>query len=106
MVQNDLEVVVQLADGAATLALRGDIDAYTGPSLTEYLDAAVAETDGNVTVNLANVAFVDSSGIAVLVGAAKRLRERGHELVVEEPAARVSKILEMTGVTKLLRVER
>jgi anti-sigma B factor antagonist len=106
LAETDLEVLVRVLNDDAVLALRGEVDAYTGPSLSEYLDAAVAETAGNVTLNLSQVSFVDSSGIAVLVAAAKKLRDRGKELVVEAPPAMVAKVLEITGVTKLVRIER
>ena len=104
MAVNQLEVEVRIASGRAVLDLLGDVDAYTGPRLTEYLNAAVGETEGDVHINLARVKFVDSSGIAVFVAAAKQLRERGNDLVVEAPPASVVKVLEMTGVTKLLKV--
>lgn len=104
MAVNQLEVEVRLSDGYAVLALQGDIDAYTGPSLTGYLEAAVRETQGDVHVNLSKVRFVDSSGIAVFVTAAKQLRERGNDLVVEAAPASIIKVLEMTGVTKLIRM--
>ena len=104
MAETDLEVVVRVLNGDAVLALRGEVDAYTGPNLSEYLDAAMAETSGNVTLNLSEVSFVDSSGIAVLVAAAKKLRERGKALVVEGPVPMVVKVLEITGVTKLVQV--
>jgi anti-sigma B factor antagonist len=98
--------VVRIAGGQPVVVARGDIDAYTGPKLAEHLNAALDESSGNVTLDLSDVAFVDSSGIAVFVAAAKRLRERGSDLVVESPPKMLTKLLEMTGVTKLVKVER
>jgi anti-sigma B factor antagonist len=105
MAVNQLEVEVRLSDGRAVLDLYGDVDAYTGPSLSGYLDAAVNENAGDVHLNLSKVKFVDSSGIAVFVAAAKRLRDRGNDLVVEATPPNVAKVLEMTGVTKLIRLD-
>ena len=106
MAHSRFEVTVRVDDGRTSLAVRGDVDAYTGPTLADYLDVAVTETTGAITVDLADVHFVDSSGIAVLVAAAKRLRDRDDELIVQSPPPIVRKVLEMTGVTKLLTVER
>jgi anti-sigma B factor antagonist len=106
MARTQLQVAVKHSNGRAVLALRGEVDAYTRSTLSDELDAAVAETHGNITLDLSAVSFVDSSGIAVLVGAAKRLRERGNDLILESPPAMVSKVLEMTGVSKLVRVQR
>jgi anti-sigma B factor antagonist len=104
--ESEFTVDVRTTDGHTVVAPRGDIDAYTGPSLTEHLDAALARAAGDVTLDLSDVQFVDSSGIAVFVVAAKKLRDREQSLVVVSPPAAVSKVLEMTGVTKLVRVER
>ena len=98
------EVDVRVAKGGTVLAVRGEIDAYTGATLTGYLDAAFAEGPGDVTLDLSKVKFVDSSGIAVFVAAAKKLRDRGNNLVVAAPPKPVAKVLEMTGVTKLVKV--
>ena len=101
----EFEVSLHVADGRALVAPRGDVDAYTGQSLAGQLDAALAETSGDVTVDLSGVPFLDSSGIAVLVAAAKKLRDRGSELVVQAPAAPVRKVLEITGVSSVVRVD-
>jgi anti-sigma B factor antagonist len=106
MAQTEFQVVVRVADGRAVLAPRGDIDAYTGPTLSEHLNAALAERKGDITLDLSGVAFVDSSGIGVFVAAAKKLRERGDALVLESAPSTVTKLLEMTGVTKLVKLER
>lgn len=103
---NSFEIELRMTDGRAVLDLHGDVDAYTGQRLTEYIDAAVTEHAGDVHLNLAKVRFVDSSGIAVFVAAAKRLRERGDQLVVRAPQASVAKIFEITGVDKLVKLER
>jgi stage II sporulation protein AA (anti-sigma F factor antagonist) len=106
MARTQLEVEVRQTNGRAWLALNGEVDAYTRATLSEKLDAAVAESRGDVTLDLSGVSFVDSSGIAVLVGAAKQLRERGNDLVLVSPPAMVKKVLEMTGVNRLVRLRR
>jgi anti-sigma B factor antagonist len=101
----EFQIAERVVDGTAVVAPQGDIDAYTGPRLAECLDSTVNATTGNITIDLAGVDFVDSSGIAVFVAAAKRLRERGDHLVVQSPTRSVTKLLEMTGVTKLVKLE-
>ena len=100
----EFTVSVQVADGRAFVAPRGDVDAYSGQNLAGHLDAAMQESSGDVVIDLSGVPFVDSSGIAVLVAAAKKLRDRGHALVVESPSTRVRRLLEITGVAKVVRV--
>jgi anti-anti-sigma factor len=99
------EIAVRGEAGDLTLAVRGEIDAYTGRALAQHLDTALATSPGDVRIDLTDVRFVDSSGLAVVVAAAKKLRDRGNELVVESPSRRVAKLFEMTGVTKLVKVQ-
>lgn len=106
MAQTEFEVEVRESGGRAVLAPRGDIDAYTGPTLAEHLNVALAGSKGDITLDLSAVSFVDSSGIGVFVAAAKKLRERGNELVIESAPSMVTKLMEMTGVTKLVKLER
>jgi anti-sigma B factor antagonist len=102
----NFEFAVRDGKGRATVVVRGDLDAYTGPRFSECLRGAVADAAGDVAIDMAEVSFVDSSGIAILVASAKQLRERGNVLVIQSPPRMVGKVLEMTGVTKLVKVER
>lgn len=101
-----LHVEVQTSHERAVLALRGDLDAYTRRELTDQLDAALSAATGNITLELSGVSFMDSSGLSAIVSAAKRLRERGDDLVLESPPPMITKVLEMTGVDKLVKVRR
>jgi anti-anti-sigma factor len=101
----NFEFAVREGNGRATMVLRGDLDAYTGQRFSECLQTTIAGTKGDVAMDMSDVSFVDSSGIAILVATAKSLRERGNNLVIQSPPPMLTKVLEMTGVTKLVRLE-
>jgi anti-anti-sigma factor len=50
------------------------------------------------------VEFIDSSGLGVLVGSLRRLREDGGDLVLRAASPAVTRILELTGLDGLLPV--
>jgi anti-anti-sigma factor len=52
-----------------------------------------------VLVGLERCAFIDSSGIAVILRAHSRMQEDGNRLVVYGPTAQVLRVLSMTGLT-------
>ena len=106
MGDTNFEFAIREGKGRLTLVLRGDLDAYTGPRFNQSLRSAVARTKGDVAMDMSDVTFVDSSGIAILVAVAKELRERGSQLVIQSPPQMVAKVLEMTGVNRLVRLER
>ena len=50
-------------------------------------------------VGLERCAFIDSSGIAVILRAHNRMQEEGNRLVVYAPTDQVLRVLSMTGLT-------
>ncbi|MDQ3384433.1 MAG: STAS domain-containing protein [Actinomycetota bacterium] len=83
--------------GATTeVRVRGEIDIATNP----MFDAAVASAgEAGVTLlemDLSEVTFMGSSGLAALLRAQRLLRERGARLVLVRPSRAVTDLLEMT----------
>lgn len=82
----------------------GEIDVRTAPGLRHALDRAVLDGAGDVVLDLADVAFLDSSGLGVILGRYRRM-PAGRSLVLRSPRAHVRSLLEIAGVTRLLTVE-
>lgn len=78
------------------ITLGGDVDLHTAPQLRERLSRAIDDGVSYLVVDLADVTFIDSMTLGVLLGASKRMRPRGGQLrlVVSEPSVR--KIFEIT----------
>jgi anti-anti-sigma factor len=85
---------------AAIVTVAGDIDIVTAPELRSALDGLAAEVD-DVTLELSDVGFLDSSGIAVLLDAAGRL----DRFVLRSPSTAVVRLVEATGLSGVLAVE-
>jgi anti-anti-sigma factor len=90
-------------DGTTRLKVAGEVDMATVAQLTDRLARIVADPFvRTVVVDFADVAFLGSSGIQALV-TAHRLAERGHvDLRVAHCRPIVLRVLEITGVDKLL----
>ena len=87
-----LEVEVIDRDGARILELSGEAEMATVEPLRAALAAATTEVDGPVLVDLRKVTFMDSSGLASLLNAQRRLTRAGRKLsliVSEGPVARI-----------------
>jgi anti-sigma B factor antagonist len=89
--------VERIDGGAAVVSPVGELDAYTAPELREQLHG-LAEEEGldPLVVDLSRVTFLDSTAIGVLVGALRRMRERGGELRLVEPRGTARRIFELT----------
>src|SRR5688572_18470673 len=86
-------------DGVLEVTLRGEIDYTNAAGVTEAIRGAVLrERPTSIRINMAEVSFLDSSGIAVLVKAMKSARETGADYLVSAPQPRVFEQLEMTGL--------
>jgi len=93
---------VDTSGEAAILRISGEIDISTAPQLRERLQ----ELDSrSVVVDLSAMTFIDSTGLGVLVGAFKRLREGGGDLVLRAPTRSTRKVLELTGLSQVVTIE-
>jgi anti-sigma B factor antagonist len=72
------------ADGTRTIAVIGELDLATAPTIERKL-AEVSDAHPNVHVDVTAVEFVDAAGLRVLVGAVSRARQLGRHLEVTRP---------------------
>ena len=90
------------ADPPVRVIARGEIDAATAPQLAESMDEAFARGTGAVALDFADITFVDSSGLRVIVALHRRAVDAGRSVVVVAASAAVRRIFEITGLTELL----
>jgi len=88
----------QSADGAAVV-VRGEVDMATAAKLRDVLNGLVDDGYTRIVLDCRGLAFLDSSGIGVLIAVRKRLGPQG-TLTLEAPPAHVRKVLELTGVSE------
>ena len=100
----DFDVTAESADGVATVSVRGEVDVYTAPQLRERLYSVVGDGATRVVLDLSAMTFIDSTGLGVVVGALKRLRESGGDLVLRSPSRSTRKVLEITGLTRIVEI--
>jgi len=88
------------------VAAGGELDLYTSERLREKLGDALARGGRRILVDLTGVSFMDSTALAVLVDAARALRSAGGQLVLVADDPRVTRVIEITGLGRVLRIER
>ena len=97
-----MEIAITVTGGAAELAVRGRLDSYWADHLDARLTEIVRDGNDRIRIDLAEVTFLSSAGIAVLVKFYKRLRDLGGTLAVARPSAPVRTVLQITRLTALL----
>jgi len=93
----DFDLVTrELGEGTFVVGLTGEVDLYTAPELKSELLRLVAEGPNRIVVDLSGATFVDSTTLGVLLGAVKRLRLIGGELVIVCADLNIRRILSIT----------
>jgi anti-anti-sigma factor len=92
---------VRSADGAVTVVLFGELDADGAVCLATCIDGLI-EACEPLVVDLADVTFIDSTGVAALLAARRRLLERGRSMHVSRTSPVVGRVLDVCGLTDLL----
>lgn len=82
----------------------GDLDVHTAPRLQEHLGPLTATAAVSLVIDLSAVGFVDSTGLGVMVGALKHVREVGGRLAVVVSAPRVLKVFTLTGLDAVIPI--
>jgi anti-sigma B factor antagonist len=99
-------LVVAISDdtGRSVVEVTGEVDLTTADNLSSSLDQAIDGGGGDVVVDLAGVVFLDSTGIAVLTRAWRRLEGTDRVLSVRHPADNVRRVLEICGLDRIIPI--
>ncbi|MEU6238763.1 STAS domain-containing protein [Kitasatospora sp. NPDC047058] len=89
-------------NGWTVVPLSGDLDDYAALEVRRLLDVLVDGGAVRMVVDLAAVGFVDSTGLNVLLGAARRVRAGHGVLRLAGAVPRVRDVLELSGVAAVL----
>ena len=88
---------------AGTVALIGEIDAYTEALARDALK--FASDSGDLRVDFSRVTFIDSSGLRVVLEVHQKLSREGRRLVLVDPTPSVTRLIRVAGLVSHLHVE-
>ena len=92
----DLVPAARTDGDALVMAVRGEIDLHNSPELrTELLDLLARHAPKRLVLNLAQVPYMDSSAIAVLVEALQKVRKAGGQVLLTDLQPRVKSLLDI-----------
>jgi len=100
----ELEVSTREVGDHTVIKLKGEVDIYTAPSLRETIVDCVEKGRYKIAVDLDEVDFLDSTGLGVLVGGLKRVKQHEGELSIICNQEKILRIFKITGLTKIFRM--
>jgi anti-sigma B factor antagonist len=96
-------LLVEVRDGIAVLAIRGEIDVASAAAFKSAIAEALAGNPRGLVLDLLKVDFLGSVGVRILLEAQERVGDDDHFAVVaRSPAA--GRILQLLSVDELLSV--
>lgn len=91
-------------DGGTRLVLSGELDLSVAEELRNLLDGCVRDHGARICVDLADVRFIDSRTIGVLIGAQKRAEAAGGGIRVSNPQPTVRKAFDILGLSPVFGI--
>ena len=100
-----MRVRTDLIDGwLQKIVVDGELDAYTAPRLMEAVTDTLDEGHAWLVIDLREVKYIDSVGLGILIGGAKRASEKNGDLAVACDRPNVCRVFAVSGTAELLNV--
>ena len=97
-----LDVFLHAEGGSTVVVLRGEADIFTQPVVVDALARVIAERDGNVVVDLAQTAFIDTAALRAVLRAREVLAGGGRQLTLRSPSRIAGRLLAVFGLSHLV----
>ena len=94
----------QVEDNISIIEVQGEIDVYTSSWVKEAVADFIQKGNYNIIINLEEVRYIDSTGLGVLIGALKRVREKDGTISLICTNPQIKKIFNITGLVKIFQI--
>ncbi|MBR3108050.1 MAG: anti-sigma factor antagonist [Clostridia bacterium] len=87
-----------------TVHVTGELDHCSAQSVRRELEALIAEPGvKNLVLDMEGMTFMDSSGIGVILGRYRQLRDRGGSVAVKNLNPQVEKVFTLSGMRQVIQ---
>lgn len=105
MIKEGLSAIIEAEADVLTATLHGEIDHHTAAKVRGEIDTALFKhRPQRLRLDLANVGFMDSSGLGLILGRAALCRELGAELAILHPGERIMRVFRVVGLERLQHI--
>lgn len=101
----ELQIDIDRRDGASVITPLGEVDLGRSPTLRKELGVVISEKPACIVTNLAEVPYMDSSGVATLVEALQQCRASGITLLLCGMQDRVRSIFEIARLDMVFTIK-
>ncbi len=104
MAQHLFEARLRQVSGKAIIDLQGEINAFADANLSEAFTQAEDTDCPDILLNFSEVSYINSTGIALIVGLLARARKNNRRLLVCGLSDHFSEIFEITRLTDYMAI--
>ena len=99
-----VEIQTTNVDGVVIISFKGRLDGSVASFLREEIDRISSQEIKSVIFDLADTDFMDSSGLALVVSAYKRMRSYGGMLVLVNLSKNVRYLMELSRLDRVFMI--
>ncbi len=99
----DIQVLSKNIDGIYLIEIEGEVDTYTSSKIKQEILKIVDQTS-TIIISMEKVKFIDSTGLGILIGIIKKVKEKEGEMVIISPNSYINQIFEITGLFKVFKI--
>jgi len=90
---------------AVIVRLHGELDHHSADRVRSLIEEAIMKDNiKHVVMDLAQLSFMDSSGIGVILGRYKQIKAKGGKLMICNANRSVNRLLELSGLFKIIEL--
>ena len=99
-----MQIKSRIVNSTLYVLLVGELDEYTAQHVRKTLDVLFETQKGFVQVvfDLSELTFMDSTGVGVLIGRYKKLREKNKPIFITNPSRNAERIFKMSGLYEIM----
>lgn len=100
-----MQISLQIEGKTLIVALSGELDHHSAGSIRDVIEKNITKKEvRNLIFDFSKLTFMDSSGIGMIIGRYKLIRALGGQVFVVCKSDRVKKMMQMSGLTKLIGI--
>lgn len=100
-----MDITTAFSAGRLTVYLNGELDHHEARGVMRSIEELIDEyLPRDCALNLSGLSFMDSSGIAVIIGVSRRMKILGGRAWIENPAKQPLRVLDASGIDRLVPV--
>ena len=101
-----MKICGEVKNGDLRLELSGELDHHSAKSVMNSAAAIIDEyVPHSCVMDLNDVGFMDSSGIALILNVNKRLCNLGGKIRVEKVAKQPMKVIKASGIERIINIK-